>query len=192
MAAAAAAATLRDSTRCRQDPSASPPSVFVLAQVHGTHREPLRSPSSCFIAHTGRRVKPVSRGRAAFAGPVFAELTTAPAPDSVRTLEDFCFSNDRILTARNPIDRDSGAGNGGGGGGEPADLSRLEAIRDNIVELGKEGEEVQALPAAMAGSVVRRPWVVLTTVWPESTRASLCYFPPPTGNFSLTPLPGVR
>lgn len=88
-----------------------------------------------------------------------------------------------------PIDRDSGAASGGGG--EPADLSRLEAIRDNIVELGKE-REVQALPAATAGSVVRRPWVVLTTAWPESTRVPLYYFPPPTGNFSLTPLPGVR
>lgn len=57
------------------------------------------------------------------AGPLFAELTAAL--DSVRTLKNFCFSNGRIPTARDPIDRnpevvDSGGGNGRG---EPADLS---------------------------------------------------------------------
>ncbi|KYM98219.1 hypothetical protein ALC62_11069, partial [Cyphomyrmex costatus] len=65
-------------------------------------------------------------------GPVFVELT---APDSIRTLKNFCFSNGRIPTARDPIDRNPEMVDSGGGSNdrqEPADLSRLEAIRDTL------------------------------------------------------------
>ncbi|KYM79532.1 hypothetical protein ALC53_09971 [Atta colombica] len=46
-------------------------------------------------------------------GPIFAELTAAL--DSVRTLKNFCFSNGRIPTARDPIDRNPEVDSGGSG-----------------------------------------------------------------------------
>lgn len=53
--AAAAAATLRDSTRCRQDPSASLPSVFVLAQVHDPGYSQGAPPIVVLVFHRANR-----------------------------------------------------------------------------------------------------------------------------------------
>ncbi|KYN23303.1 hypothetical protein ALC57_04176 [Trachymyrmex cornetzi] len=85
-------------------------------------------------------------------GPVFAELTAAL--DSVRTLKNFCFSNGRIPTARDPIDRNPEVvdiGGGSNGRAEPTDLSRLEAIRDT---LSKEENERKT----RGDPTLRGPW----------------------------------